>query len=76
MGVNQDNLILSILALVVIVGGGIITFAINMSPETPGAKTSTSTVYGTVKTVEHDKHLFVMSYNGGMVHHPDCECGE
>jgi hypothetical protein len=39
-------------------------------------KTGTSVGGSSIYTVEHDKHLFVVMYSGGVLHHPDCRCGK
>ena len=72
MRIDDSNIILKLISLVVIVGGGIIIFAITMSPERKEPTASTSTVYGTIKTVEHEGHSLFISYQGGMLHSPEC----
>lgn len=39
-------------------------------------KASTRTSLYSLYSVEHDGHKFVVAYNAGLLHHPDCPCGK
>lgn len=41
------------------------------------SKTNQATVSssGYASTFRHDGHLFVRASGGGLLHHPDCQCG-
>lgn len=79
---TDDFLSIAVVGITVIacvsIGLGLIAARQYNQPESSQARGYRTHVEGnlTIHTTMHDGHKWVASYQGGIVHHPDCQCNK